>query len=202
MRTKGVSDGSDATSPRRIPLHGEEDTTPAATPLKDLIGATIIGALAVAAMALSLGLENPERVLTAPGLLPFITGLALLLMAIALGLQAVRGGAARGFFAALGAAARSVWSSAEDRRAALLGGLVFAYVFVVAQLGFELRVSTPIFDFLVTGFELISIVVITAILKLFWRASVLRCVVVAVVAVETLALSFRYGFNLIMPEAF
>lgn len=163
-----------------------QDTSTGATPLKDLIGAAIVGALGVAAMSLSVVLENPERLLTAPGLLPFITGLALLLMAIALGSQAVRGGAARGFFAALGVAARDAWSSAEDRRAALLGGLVCVYVLLVAQL----------------AFELVSIVVVAAILKLFWRASVLRCVVVAVLAVEALALSFRYGFNLIMPGAF
>lgn len=202
MQANGASEETEAVSPRRSRLRGEEDTGAEATPLNDLISATIISVLAMSVMVMSVNLENPERLLTAPGLLPFLTGLALLLMAITLGLQALRGGAAQGFFSALVTGLRSIGTSAEHRRAALLGLLVAAYVVVVAQLSFELRVSTRRFEFLFTSFELVSIVVVAVILKLFWRASVLRCVIVAVLAVETLALSFRYGFNLIMPEAF
>lgn len=174
----------------------------AASPRKDLASAVMIAAFAIAVMGLSVSLERPEGLLTAPGLLPFVTGLALLAMALALGIQALRAGAARGFVTALVAGLRALPASAEDRRAGLLGALVLGYVYVVGQISFELRLATERFEFLLSGFELVSIFVITSMLKLFWRASLLRCFAVALVTVESLALSFRYGFNLIMPEAF
>lgn len=180
----------------------EENTDAESTPRKDLVSAVAIGALAIVVMRLSIGFERPDRWATAPGLLPLITGLALLLMAGALGWRALRLGAARGALAAMAATARDAWRSNEERRAALLAALVIAYVVVVARQSFELRLATPTFELLLTGFELVSIVVVATILKVFWRATLLRCTIVAVASVEVLALSFRYGFNLIMPQAF
>ena len=174
----------------------------AASRRKDLGSAAVMAAFAVATMLMSLDLESPEGLLTAPGLLPFITGLALLVMSLVLAGQALRAGAARGFSTAVTAALRAAVRSAEDRRAGLLGALVLAYVVIVGRISVELRLDTPRVELLLSGFELVSILAVTTILKIFWRASVIRCFVAALVTVEILALSFRYGFNLIMPEAF
>jgi hypothetical protein len=180
----------------------EEDTSAETTPRKDLISAVVIAVLAVAVMFMSVRLDSPDRLFTAPGLLPFVIALALLVMAGALGWRAVSDGAARGFFAALAAGVRDRGFSGEDRRGALLAGLMLAYVLLVAALSFELRISTEFMDFVFSGYELISILITTTILRLFWRSSLLRCLLVAVISVEVLAFAFRYGFNMIMPEAF
>lgn len=185
-----------------LALHAEEDTSSESTPRKDLVSAIVIAVFAAAIMVLSVGLERPDRLYTAPGLLPFAVALALLIMAGALGWRAVRDGAARGFFAGVAASVRDRGVSEEDWRAALLAGLVLAYVLLVAVVSFELRFATQTFEFVFSGYELVSILVITTVLRAFWRAELLRCFLVAVINVELLAWSFRYGFNILMPETF
>lgn len=190
------------TLPPPLALHDEENTGAEATPRKDLISAILTAAFAAAVMILSVRIESPERLFTAPALLPFTVALALLLMAGALGWRAVRAGAARGFFAASAAAVRDYRNAEEDKRAALLAGLVLAYVLLVAAVSFELRVPVGSFEFVLSSYELISILVVTTVLRLFWRAGLVRCLLVAMAGVELLAWSFRYGFNILMPEAF
>lgn len=172
------------------------------TPRKDLLSAGLLAASALAVMGLSTRLEVPDRWYTAPGLLPFVTGAALLAMALALGWQALAAGAARRPLGHLAASLRALTADGENRRAALLALLVLAYVLLVARIDFELRVQTAWLELVVSGYELVSIVMIATVLRLFWRARVLRCLIVAAVGVETLAWAFRYGFHMIMPEAF
>ncbi len=117
-----------------------------------------------------------------------------------LGARAIRAGALRGAGEAFSNAAATYLGSNEERRAWLLGALVLAYVVLVAQLSFELPL--PFVGYALSGYEIISVLVITLVLKLFWRAAVLRCFLVSLMAVEVLALSFRFGFNMIMPEVF
>ncbi len=182
-----------------VRMRDEEDTA-RSTPGKDLMSAVVIAALAAVVMAASIRLEVPDARFTAPGLLPFVTGLALLGMSLVLALRAVRAGALRGAGAAFASAAAAYFASSEERRAWLLGALVLAYVVLVAQLSFELPV--PLVGYALSAFEVVSVFTITILLKQFWRASLLRCFIVALVAVEVLALAFRFGFNMIMPEVF
>lgn len=186
--------------PQPVVLHAEEETVGEPTPLKDLTSAILIAVFSLTVMVASMQLEVPETRFTAPGLLPFMTGLALLGMSLALALRAVHAGALQHVGAGLAAAFGAYCGSTEERRAWLLAGLVLVYVVLVAQLSFELPV--PLIAYALSTYEVISVLVITLILKIFWQASVLRCFLVALIGVEMLALAFRFGFNMIMPEVF
>jgi len=192
----------DGMPPGDMEFADEEDTGRQATPGKDLASASVIGGLAIAAMAMSLRLDVPGDVLTAPGLLPFATSLTLLLMAIILGVTAVRAGGANDFTQVVRRAAGAYVASEDDRRSLLLVGIVIAYVVLVGTINFDLRLPTPVFVFRLSSYEVISIAVITSIMKLYWKAPFLRCFLVSLVTIETLAIIFRYGFGIIMPESF
>ncbi len=192
----------DQVSSGHFKLAGEEELSGRATSGKDLGSACVVGALAIAAMVMSLRLEVPGSVSTAPGLLPFVTSLTLLLMAIVLGVKAVRAGGAREFASASRRAAETYLSSEEGRRCLLLIAIIVVYVLLVGIINFDLRQQTPLFTFRLSSFEVISIAVITLIMKLFWKAPLTRCFSVSLVTIEILAAIFRYGFGIIMPESF
>jgi len=183
-----------------VRLHDEEETAGEATPLKDFVGANLVAVFAITVIAASLRLDVPDTRFTAPGLLPFVTGFALLGMSLVLAVRAVCAGALRHLGAGLAAAAGKFFNSTEERRAWLLAGLVLAYVVLIAQLSIELPL--PLVAYALSTYEIISVLVITLILRLFWRARLWRCFLVALSGVEVLALAFRFGFNMLMPEVF
>lgn len=198
-RTSSETAGQSA-EPGPVVLHSEEEPTGEPTPGKDLASAILVAVFSSAVIAASAQLEVPDTRFTAPGLLPFVTGLALLGMSMVLGLRAVRAGALQNVGARLGELVKAYFADGEERRAWLLAGLVLGYVVLVARLRFELPL--PIVPYALSAYEIVSVCVITLILKLFWQASVLRCFLVSLIGVETLALAFRFGFNMIMPEVF
>ena len=181
---------------------GEEDTAGLASPAKDFGSAVAIGALAIAVIVMSLRLDIPGSVVTAPGLLPFVTSLTLLCMAIALGVRGVRGGGARDFIGAFQCAGGSFIAEEEGRRSLLLLVMVVAYVLLVGLINFDLRFPTPVFVFQLSSYEVISIATVTLIMKLFWKAPVWRCLLISLITIEVLVAIFRYGFAIIMPESF
>ncbi len=185
---------------RPATLRAEEQPSAAPTPGKDLASAILVAVFASVVMTASAQLEIPDTRFTAPGLLPFLTGLALLGMSLVLAVRAVRAGVLQHVGAALAQTVSVYLSSTEERRAWLLASLVVVYVLLVAQLGFELPL--PLVAYALSTYEIVSVLVIALILKLFWQASLLRCFVVSLVGVEALALAFRFGFNMIMPEVF
>ncbi len=204
MATDGTSRPEDAEPPPE--LTGEEEFDERSTPNKDLASAIFLGLLAIATMVGSVRLDVPGSVFTAPGLLPFITGLTLLMMTAVLGTRAIRGGAAVGSMAALvGEPFRTLnafLSGDKNRRTLLLMAIVIAYVLLVAFINFDLRLPTPVFVFQISSYEVISVIMVTWILKLFWKASLLRCFIVTLLTVVALASIFRYGFGILMPETF
>ena len=176
-------------------FHGEEDD--ASTPQKDFLAAVVVGAFAVAVMVLSLQQPNPGRVLTAPGLLPFITGLTLFAMAIGLAVAALRDGGGKNLRGAL--VGDSGQSDAHAGRAWALLGLLVAMVVLIDALPFQLEFGVGGVAIAFGTFEAISIPILAAILRIFWRASLLRCVLVAAATVLVFASAFRYGFNIPIP---
>ena len=72
---------------------GEEELVERSTPNKDLASAVVVAVVAVLTLVFSFRLDVPGSFYTAPGLLPFITGFTLLLMALTLGVRAIRAGA-------------------------------------------------------------------------------------------------------------
>jgi hypothetical protein len=185
-----------------LEFSGEEDVGGLGTPTKDLGSAIVIAAVAAAAMVMSLRLDVPGSIFTAPGLLPFLTSLSLFLMALSLAANSLRAGAGKNFAASTRKAAAAYFNGIEDRRALLLVSIVVAYVVLVGSINFNLRLPTPLFVFQVSSYEIVSIVVVTLILRLFWQAPTGRCFLVSVATIEVLATIFRYGFGILMPESF
>jgi hypothetical protein len=179
---------------------GEEGGGDRSSPPKDLAAAAVIALIAVAAMALAVRLPNPGTFFTAPGLLPFLTGLGLLAMAAALAVEALRGGGGRGLSAPV-AGLRSYLAAEDSRRALLLIAIVVVYVIAVGSVSFDLRYPTAAFTLRFSSYEAVSIPALALILRLFWRATTLRCAAVAAVAVVALASVFRFGFEILLPGA-
>ncbi len=182
------------------------------TPNRDLAAAAVIGALAVLVVVFSLRLDVPGSIFTAPGLLPLITAATLFAMAVALGWQAVRAGAALGALARAEALAkwprrcanaiRNIGGAGEARRTGLLMALVTAYVLLVGAIHFEFGLPLGFFTARISSYEVISVIMVAWILRLYWKAGVGRCLLVALVTVEALATIFRYGFGIPMPAGY
>lgn len=186
-------------APNTTRFTGEEGGDERSTPRKDLGAAVVIGALAIFFMALSLGLEVPTTVFTAPGLLPFLTGLSLLAMAIGLGVGALRRGGADGFAGAVRSATRHYFGETENRRTLILMGVLFAYVLVTGHIDFDLRMPVGPVVVRFSSWEAISIPVLAWILRFFWRGAWWRCGLYSAVMVFALAGVFRYAFHILLP---
>jgi hypothetical protein len=177
---------------------GEEGGT-AVSPGKDLAAAAMVALIGAAAMVLSLNLDAPASIYTAPGLLPFLTGLSLVIMAAGLAAKALKRAPFREI---LGAASNPIGpflADIEGRRTLILMGLVLTYVVLTDLINFEIRMPAGFYTFRFSSYETISITVIALILKMFWRARWLACIAVAAGMVIALAWIFRDGFEILLP---
>ncbi len=183
---------------------GEEELVERSTPNKDLASAVVVAVVAVLTLVFSFRLDVPGSFYTAPGLLPFITGFTLLLMALTLGVRAIRAGAKMSVAGLLGISSKMIrgFLSAKNWRRPILTALVVTYVLLVAFINFELRLPTPLFVLQISSYEVISVIMVTWVLRIFWGASLLRCFLTTLITVEALAFVFRYGFGILMPETF
>ncbi len=193
---KGNGDGDE----KKSVFVGEEDVGERSTPKGDLAAAIFLTAFSCVAMYYAWQLEVPDSIFTAPGLLPFLTGASLLVMALGLGLKALRHGAALGFFEGTGAIVSGYFEDMENRRTLLLIGIIFAWVMIVGQVTFDLRFPTSFLVFRFSSFEAISIPMLILILRIFWRATLARCSAVSIVTIIALASVFRDGFKILLPE--
>jgi hypothetical protein len=170
------------------------------TPRKDLAASAVIAAFALFVMLLALRMPNPGKVVfTAPGLLPFITGLTLLIMAVGLGIRSIRAGGVRGLLQKPEKGVRDYFADIENLRTLLLIGIIIVYVMVTEQITFDLRLPAGLFVFYFSSYELISIVTLTLILRIFWRETLLRCLLVSALWTIALASAFRYAFRILLP---
>ena len=87
---------------------GEEELVERSTPNKDLASAVVVAVVAVLTLVFSFRLDVPGSFYTAPGLLPFITGFTLLLMALTLGVRAIRAGAKMSVAGLLGISSKMI----------------------------------------------------------------------------------------------
>ena len=144
-------------------------------------------------------MPNPGTLFTAPGLLPFLTGLALLIMAAGLCIRSVATGGVKALFQGPGQVVRDYFADIENWRTLLLIGIIILYVLVTQQIAFDLRFPTKLFTFSFSSYELISIITLTLVLRIFWRATLLRCLLVSAFWIIALASVFRYGFHILLP---
>jgi hypothetical protein len=177
----------------------KEDNDKRSTPGKDLAASAVIAVFAVLVMLLALRMPNPGTLFTAPGLLPFLTGLALLIMAAGLGISSIRADGVKALLQGPGKSVRDYFADIENWRTLLLIGIIILYVIVTQQIAFDLRFPTKFFAFSFSSYELISIITLTLILRIFWRATLVRCLLVSAFWIIALASVFRYAFHILLP---
>lgn len=194
-----LDDNNDPASGKEPAFQGEEDTGELVSARQNLVAALAIGAIAILAVVLALGMENTGGdISSAAGLLPFLVGLSLFFMAAGLGAMAVRDGGASDFFQGFGGL-RGYFDDIERRRTILLLAIIAAYVTLVDLVAFEWRIPVGGFEFRFSGYELFSIATLTLILKIFWRKPIPHCLGVSAGVVLALASIFRYGFRILLP---
>jgi hypothetical protein len=180
-------------------VQGEEDLEGASTPQKDLLSACVIAAFSVFALVLAWQWENPGHLrFTHPGLLPIVIGVSLLAMVVGLGVRAVREGGAKNF-GSIFAPTPEGEEQGYGPRVWMLIALVVVLVILVDIVSFRIRIPIGGFEFKISSFECTAIPVVTVIMKIFWRASWVRCFLVAAITAMLLAAAFRYGFKIPMP---
>lgn len=171
---------------------GEDGNAGFASPRQDLLASAVLILLSIWIMVESARLEVPGDLATAPGLLPFLTAASLCLMALSLAWLAIKRQRAGDTIA--GAQAEVV-----PGRALLLMALIGAYIFSLQLISFEYSATIGRLRLSYGSFEVLTIVVVTAILSIFWLPRLLLCLVVAAAWVTVLAAIFRYVFVLPLP---
>lgn len=174
---------------------GEEGEDTRSSPRKDLMASAVIGVVSIIAMLLALQMPTQGSLHSAPGLLPFLVGASLFAMSAGLAVKALRHGALRN------ANARPMidLSSGEIFAVPFLIGVIAIYIVALDLFTFDLDLPTPIFLFQFSSYELISIVTLFVLLKVFWREAWWRCFLVSAVWVIALASVFRYAFQILLP---
>ncbi|MBT3989895.1 MAG: hypothetical protein HON14_03785 [Rhodospirillaceae bacterium] len=179
---------------------GEEGGEERSSPRKDFIASIVVALLGIFAMILAVDLGKPESLYTAPGLLPFVTGASLILMAIGLFVKTKRRYGLEEMLKSDGLQAIiNYLGYIESRRTLMLMVVIFVYVMVLGQMDMDLRFKTSFYTFRFSGFELVSIPVIFFILRFFWRSTILNCFLVSTGIVVFLAVVFRDGFQILLP---
>ena len=173
---------------------------------RDLAAALVIATFAALAVVFSIRLDVPGSIYTAPGLFPSIIGSTLLAMAAVLAWRAVQAGATFGELGAMPRhwmnAVRGIGPTGEAARTAQLMAMVTAYVLLIGWVNFEFDVPLGFFTARISSYEVISVIMVTWLLRMFWRAHPIRCLIVALGSVEILAAVFRYGFGIPMPAGY
>ncbi|MBF0277235.1 MAG: hypothetical protein HQM13_05585 [SAR324 cluster bacterium] len=178
---------------------GEEGDDNPSTPARDFASSIVIAFVAILAIVLSLQMHNPDTLFTAPGLLPFLIGLTLLIMAISLAFKAIKQNGPQYLIQELNKGTPRFFKNEENLRTLLLILIVIVYVTLTISISFDLRLPTDFFVFQFSSYELLSIITLTLILRIFWRASLLRCLLVSTLWSIALASVFRYGFHILLP---
>jgi hypothetical protein len=171
---------------------GEDENAGFASPAQDLIAATFLVLLSLWVMVESVRLENPGSLVTAPGLLPFLTAGSLAVMALWLGVMALRRKRAD-------ADTVPPESSPEMRRTLILFALIGAYLAGLELIRFDYVAPVGGFRIGFGSFEALTIIALCVILSIYWRKALWACLAVSVVWTVFLAGVFRYVFTIPLP---
>lgn len=174
---------------------GEEGEDTRSSPRKDLMASAVIGVISIIAMLLALAMPTQGSFYSAPGLLPFLVGASLLAMSVGLAIKALR----RGAFRNVDARPAIGLSSSEVIAVPFLIGAIAIYIVALDVFTFDIDLPTSVFRFQFSSYELISVITLLILLKVFWRAALWRCFLVSAVWVAALASVFRYAFHILLP---
>lgn len=181
-----------------VAFEGEEAGAGYASPKLDLIASCFLAVLAIIVMVAAKRLPVPGDLLTAPGLLPFFTSVSLLLMAVILGFTAVKRKSTT-----TQVAGKSV-STKESQtvRTLLLIALVGLYILALQVLAFQYDFTVGSTFFSISAFEPVTVVVLAAIVYIYWRGPIWITTAVSVVWTALLSIVFQKAFNLPLPGSF
>lgn len=171
---------------------GEEAGSGRASPVLDLVASAFLIALSAWVMVESIRLDVPDSLTTAPGLLPFLTAASMGVMAMVLA-----AGAWRRYRA--GETGEVDEEGGDHWRTAGLAVIIAIYLTALEYLGFEYQFDFAGMWLTIGSFELVSTIIVTAILAIFWRAELWKCSAVALIWIFLLAGAFRYIFNIPLP---
>lgn len=179
-----------------VKFEGEDPSSGFASPLLDLIAAGFLTLLSVVVIIASLALPVPGDLVTAPGLLPFLTGASLLIMAVILAFTAIQ-------------RKRSGVVGEEDERdiseyfrALGLATAVAIYIAGLHFLAFQNYQNIGGFRFTLSAFEPVTIVALSAIIYISWRGPLWATVLISVVWTVALSLVFQKVFTIPLPGGF
>ena len=171
----------------------EDPNAGMATPVMDLTAAVVIAAIAVFIVVESLRLPVPGGIMTAPGLLPFLTSASLLIMALILGANAIKRRRT------IDRAADRVEVPPDFMRSLGLGGIVVIYVAALQFIPIDTAIRIGPLRFAIGAFEAVSVVAITGILRLYWQRPLWTCLAVAFGWIAFLSIVFRMIFETPLP---
>jgi hypothetical protein len=171
----------------------EDPNAGLSTPRMDLIAAGVIGAIGIWFGIEAWRLPIPGGVITAPGLLPFLTAASLLIMAGLLVSAALR--------------RRRTMLPQDDRielpeefrRSMMLGAILVVYVAALQFLPIAAAIAAGPIRLVIGNFEAATLVILTAILRVFWQTRLWPCLAVSFGWVVFLSLTFRLLFETQLP---
>ncbi|MEH6829390.1 MAG: tripartite tricarboxylate transporter TctB family protein [Sulfitobacter sp.] len=180
-----------------VVFEGEDGNAGYASPALDLIATTFLLTLSVLVLVASWRLPVPGGWTTAPGLLPFITAASLAIMACLLGTSAIvrrREGA-------------PLWdkgerNSSEEARAIVLVAAVAVYIGGLQVLAFQYYFNIGTIPMVLSAFEPVTIIALSAIIHIFWRGPLWITALVSCGWTLTLSLVFQKLFSIPLPGGF
>lgn len=189
---KSPDDGSAAVS--STAFRGEDESAGASHPVLDLAAGIFLVALGLWFVGMSLALSVPGRITTAPGLLPFLTGASLAVMAGFLAFSAFRRRSS-----AMPLQFTAMVTTLEAQRRFVLIVCIVVYIAALDALSFEQYIDIAGHAVPVGSFEPVTVVALTTMLRFFWTRNIVHCLAVSVVWSLCLSLAFRGLFNIPMP---
>lgn len=180
-----------------VKFQGEEAGAGYASPVLDLIAALALIILSIVVMVASFALPAPGGVLTAPGLLPFLTAASLFLMALMLGVTALQRRAA--------GESSEVYNnrqSTEDRGALLLAVSIAVYIGALQFLAFQYNTVIAGVHYTISAFEPVTIVAIATIIQTVWRGPLWITTCVSIGWTMLLSIVFQKVFQIPLPGGF
>jgi len=181
-----------------VAFEGEEAGAGYASPVLDLIAACFLVTLSIIVIIASWLLPVPGDLLTAPGLLPFFTAISLLMMALVLGVTAVKRKTTNNWFVDNSVSP----DKSQTNRTLVLAALVGLYILALQQLAFQYDFSVGNVFFSISAFEPITITALAAIIYIYWRGPFWINTLVSFFWTLILSLVFQKAFNLPLPGSF
>ncbi|NKB54349.1 MAG: hypothetical protein GKR97_19425 [Rhizobiaceae bacterium] len=180
-----------------VKFDGEEAGSGYASPMLDLIASGTIIALTIIVMIASWNLKIPGGLTTAPGLLPFLTAASLCVMALVLAATAIQR-----HRAGVIAGTDEKRNIPEDMRALALAATVAIYISCLHFLAFQHGFNIGETHFILSAFEPVTIIALTAIIHMSWRGPLWITLLISTVWTLILSLVFQKMFNIPLPGGF